>query len=299
MEQMTRTIYAASLQTSLFVNLPPPIPAHSTLNERFAILAGTLPTAGNPPKCAYYSLGNGGHTFTVGANGIPMPEPVQHRATDAAAYKPIPFVMRLPTNDLTTAEQANYCLRRIETWQGQNYVCYYGKRIDFTGVTVNQYYKTVDPTTGNVTTTAFVPDSSNLNPTPPDLSSTGVNVTTGDYVSADCQLDLSLSASDCTELLNVGQIMFGDPNAAIVSEVLLCSGVDYPTNVQSGVGNGTFVFTDAIAMQVMTFVDAFAPINFLNNGVDIILDVGATEPLLNLSGNTSTVTSSTGSTSGS
>lgn len=287
MEQMTRTIYAASLQTALFVNVPPPIPANSTLNERFSILAGILPTASSPPHCGYYSLGNGGHTFTVGADGIPKPEPVQHRATDAAAYKPLPFVLRLPTNDLTTAERLNYALRRIEVWQGVQYIAYYFKRIDFTGVTVNQQFKTVDPTTGTVTTTAFVPDSSNLNPTPPALSSTGVNVTDGTYVSADCQLDLSLSASDCTELLNVAQIVYGDPNAAIVSEVLLCSGVDYSTTVQSGVGNGTFSFLDAIAAQVMTFVDAFAPINFLNNGVDIILDVGATEPLLNLDGTTS------------
>jgi hypothetical protein len=284
MEQMTRTVYSSALQSALYLNLPVPILTNSTLNERFGIQAGVLPATGNPPHCGYYSLGNGGHTFTVGADGIPKPEPIQHRATDAAAFKPLPFVMRLPANDLDPVTRAQYALRRFEVWNGVTYVCYYMKRINFTGVTVNLQYKTVD-SSGNVTTTAFVPDSSNLNPTPPAISSTGVNLTTGDYVAADARLDLSLAAFDCNELLNVAQIMYGDPDAAIVSEVLLCSGVDQNVTVP-GSGNATFSFMEAIAAQVMTFVAAFLPIQFLNNGADILLDVGATEPLLNLNGST-------------
>ncbi len=287
MELMTRTVYSSALQTALYLDVPVDIPPNCTLNERFTIQAGVYPTASNPPKAQYYSLGNGGHTFTVGANGIPKPEPVQHRSTDAAAYMPLPFVMRLPTNDLDITDAANYALRRIEVWGGVSYVCYYLKRVAMTGVTVNLQYKTVDPTTNIVTTTAFVPDSTNLNPTPPILSNTGVNLTTGDYVTADAQIDLSLSASDCTELLNVATIMYGDPGAAIVSEVLFCSGQDQSVTV-AGVGNSTFAFLEAIAVQVMTFVAAFYPIEFVNTGVDMLLNVGATEPLLNLNGTSST-----------
>lgn len=294
MEQMTRTVYSAALQTALYTKRTVPIKTNSTLNERFSIQAGQLPTADNPPFAGYYSLGNGGHTFTVGADGIPKPEPIQHRSTDAAAFKPLPFVLRLPANDLSPTDRAKYGLRRQETWQGVTYIAYYMKRIDFTGVTVDMQYKTVSG--GVTTTTEFVPDSSNLNPTPPDLSSTGVNLTDGSYVSADARIDLSLSASDCQELLNVAQIMYNDPRAAIVSEILYCSGVDQSVDVSSGVGNGTFSFLEVIAAQVMTFVSAFVAVQFLNNGVDIILDVGATEPLLNLDGqNTVTISSATGS----
>lgn len=283
MEQMTRTVYSAALQTALYMNLPVPIKPNSTLNERFSVQQGQLPTIDNPPRARYYSLGIGGHTFTVGADMIPKPEPIQHRATDAAAFKPLPFVLRLPTNDLSPTDRAKYALRRAEVWQGQTYFAYYLKRIDFTGVTVDMQYKTVD-SQGNVTTTEFVPDSSNLNPTPPTLSSTGVNLTTGDYVSADARIDLSLSAEDCQELLNVATIIYGDPRYAIVSEVLLCSGVDQAVQASTGVGNGTFSFMEAIASQVMTFVSSFIPVSFMNNGADINLDVGATEPLLNLNG---------------
>lgn len=288
MEQMTRTVYSAALQTGLLLNLPVPIKPNSTLNERFNIQSGVLPTIDNPPRARYYSLGNGGHTFTVGADGIPKPEPVQHRATDAAAFKPFPFVMRLLASDLTADQRAQFCLRRIETWGGSQYATYYLRRIDFTGVVVDMQYKTEDDQ-GNWTSTEFVPDSSNLNPSPPDLSSSGINLVSGAYVSAEALVDLSLSASDCQELLNVAQIVYGDPAAAVISEVLLCSGVDQAVNV-TGPGNSSFSFLEAIASQVMTFVEAFAAINFLNNGFDLELDIGATEPVLNLTGNT-TVTS--------
>jgi hypothetical protein len=287
MEQMTRTVYSAALQTALYLNEAVPIKANSTLNERFTIQPGVLPTIDNPPRARYYSLGNGGHTFTVGADMIPKPEPIQHRSTDAAAFKPLPFVLRLPANDLDPATRANYGLRRMEVWQGVTYVAYYLKRIDFTGVTVDMQYKTVDSTTGTVTTTEFVPDSSNLNPTPPVLTD-GVNLTDGSFVAADARIDLSLTTFDCNELLNVAQVIWGDPAYAIVSEILLCSGVDQMVSVNSGVGNGTFNFMEAIASQVMTFVSGFIPVQFMNNGVDLFLDVGATEPLLNLSGSTTT-----------
>lgn len=290
MEQMTRTVYSAALQTGLLMNLPVPIKPNSTLNERFSIQQGVLPTIDNPPRARYFSLGNGGHTFTVGADGIPKPEPVQHRATDAAAFKPFPFVMRLLAADLTAGERANFALRRLETWGGQQYAVYYLKRIDFTGVVVDMQLKTEDDE-GNWTETEFVPDSSNLNPLPPDLSSSGINLVTGTYVTADAVTDLSLSASDCQELLNAAQIIFGDPNAAVISEILLCSGVDQAVNVP-GPGSSTFSFLEVIASQVMTFIEAFAAINFLNNGFELVLDIGATEPILNLTGNTTIVSGS-------
>jgi hypothetical protein len=40
----------------------------------------------------------------------------------------------------------------------------------------------------------------------------------------------------------------------------------------------------------MTFINSFIPVNFLNNGAELILDVGATEPLLNLTGSTTPTT---------
>jgi hypothetical protein len=268
MENMTRTVYASALQSALYLNLPVPILANSTLNELFGIQPTVLPSTN--PTAGYYSLGNGGHTFTVGADGIPKPEPIQHLATDASAYKPFPFVLCLPTADLSAAERANYALRTFETFNGIQYVAYYMKRINFTGVTVNMNFNTVDPTTGAVTTTAFVPNATNLAPTPPVVTSTGVNITGSDFVSADALVDLSLSATDCANLINVAQIMYNDPNAAIISEVLLCSGVNYAITAQ-GAGASTFSFNEVIGAQV-------------------ILDVGATEPLLNLTGSTTPTT---------
>lgn len=279
MESITRTVYGSALQGALYLGLPVPIKANSTLNERFNIQAGQLPTLENPPKARYWAIGNGGHKFDVGEDGIPKPDPIQHRATDAAAFHPIPFVMRLPENDLTQTERTKYALRRLEQWRGTTYVCYYLKRIDFTGVNVELKMKTV--VGGNETTTEFVPTSDNLNPQPPTLSNTGVNLTDGTYVSADARVNLAFTKLECDELVNVANIMYGDARAAIVSEILFVSGVDQAVQV-SGPGNSTFNFMEAIAAQVTSFVNTFIPVNYLNNGTGVLLDVGATEPLLKL-----------------
>jgi hypothetical protein len=286
MENITRTIYGSALQSALYLNLPVPIKTNSTLNEKFGISAGVLPTIDNPPRARYFAIGNGGHKFTVGADGVPKPEPIQHRATDAACFHHIPFVMRLPDNDLSPTDRLKYALRRLEVWQGVQYVCYYLKRIDFTGVTVDMQFKTVS--NGQETTTEFVPTADNLNPQPPVLSNTGVNLTDGNYVTADARIDLSLSAADCAELINVANVMYQDDRAAIISEAALVSAVDQQVQV-AGPGNSTFAFLEAIAAQVTSFVNTFIPVNFLNNGTDILLDVGATEPLLNISNTGSSV----------
>lgn len=280
MENTTRTVYGSYLQTCMLTGVPFSKIANTTLNEKFSIQADAVPNAGEIPKMRYFAIGNGGHQFTVGADGVAKPEPVQHRATDAALFKHLPFVLREPTNDLAAADRANYGLRREETWNGLRYIAYYLKRIPMADVVPGMEYKTVAD--GTTTTTAFVPDSSNLNPTPPDLSSTGVNVVSGDYTVATAKVGLSLSATDVTELLNVAQVIFGDPNAAIISEIAMVAALDRSVQV-AGVGGAMFAFNEAVVAQVVSHINSFFPLRFSNNGVELLLDVGATEPLFALS----------------
>jgi hypothetical protein len=294
MDNIVRTVYGSYLQSCQLLGLPFALATNSTLNEKFQVQPGVLPNSGVLPTCRYFAIGNGGHKLNI-TNGLYIPEPIQHLTTDAALYNHLPFVLREPTNDLTSAQQAAYGLRVAETHNGVNYIAYYLKRIDFTGVAVSMQYKTINAD-GSVTTTPFQPDTSNLNPNPQALSPTGVNVATGDYVMASAPVPITLTADDVTEILNVANIIYGDPNAAIVSEIALVSGVDKVIAV-GGSGQPTFNFKEVIAAQVDTFINTFYALNFSQDGVENVVDCGAVEPLYKLTSGTGTTTGSQTTTS--
>lgn len=280
MNSVTRTIYGAYLQTCLLTGVAPTFPEHTTLNEKFDIQRGVLPAQNEFPRMAYYTIGNRGHQSVTGAAGIDKPEPVQHRATDAALYGHIPFVLRPVANDLTQAERAKYALRREEIHNGLRYAAYYLRRIPMNTVVPVMEYKVVDGST--TTITPFVPNSSNLNPTRPVVNNTGVNVTSGEYVIARASMSLQINEAEASELLNVAKVMYDDEGYAIISEIGLCTGVDKIVQV-STVGGGTFNFLEAIGVQIVSHVSSIIPMASSRAGTDIELSVGANEPLLALS----------------
>ena len=279
MELITRTVYGAQLQTCLLLNLPLSILPNTTLNEKFGVLPTVSISTTDKPAMKYVSIGNGGHKTVTGAEGISAPYPVQHNPTDSSLFKPIPFVLRDVSNDLTNAERASYGLRRLETHDGKPYIAYYLKRLDYSDVVAKLTFKTV---LNNITTTTdFIPNQSNLDPTPPPLSSTGVNVTTGSYIAATAKVPFILTESEIKELLDVATIIYGNDNLAIISEIALCSGVDKVVAVDAG-GPAPFNMTEAIGVQVVTFISTFFSCKFDNSGISILLDCGASEPLFSL-----------------
>jgi hypothetical protein len=277
MELITRTVYGASLQTSLLLNIPVDIKPNTTLNEKFGIFPTTFITQQDRPSMRYVAIGNGGHRSITGPEGISVPDPVQHTSTDAVLYKHLPFVLRDPANDLTPVQRANYGLRRVQSHDGKPYIAYYLKRLDYTTVVSKLDFKTVQEG-GATTTSEFIPNSSNLEPIPPALSSTGVNVTTGNYISATAKIPFTLNESDIQELLDAATIIYGDDNYAIISEIALCSGVDKVLTIDAG-QPGSFNMNEVIGAQVVTFFNTFFSCKFDNKGIDILLDVGASEPL--------------------
>lgn len=279
MENITRTLYGSYLQSCTLLGLPFDVKPNTTLNQKFSVQASTLPSADQLPKVRYFGIGLGGHRFAVGANGVHKPQTVQHEATDAALYSHLPFVLRALDNDLTTAQAAKYAMRRLETHDGIQYAAYYLKRIDLTGVTPDmQVVSVVD---GTSTVTPFVPSAANLNPTPPDLDSSGVNVVTGEYAAAQAVVDISLDEDDVAELINVAKVLYNDEEMAMVSEVALVSGVDKVVTSPAAAG-ATINFNEVIAAQVVTHINTFFTFKSSSTGANLILDVGATEPLFRL-----------------
>ncbi len=276
-ENIVRTVYGANLQTCQLMGVPFTVATSSTLNEKFSTSANIALNPTDMPRMRYVSIGNGGHRMkTTGTGTLQVPEPVQHRTTDAALYSHIPFVLRPVANDLNATERLRYALRRSETHNGSNYFAYYLRRMDLTNVLGQMEYKTVTP--GGVTTTPFQPDSDNLSPTPPVINTGGAIITSGDYVTASARVTFILDSFDVTEILNACNIIYDSEDYAIISEIALCSGVDKVVTAFDASG-ATFNFTEVIATQIVNFISSFHALSFTSNGINTLFDVGATEPL--------------------
>ncbi len=273
MELITRTVYGSRLQTMQYSQLPFSTEQNTTLNEKFSIYAGVNPEVGVYPAAKFYAIGNGGHKLAVGTGGIGLVENQQHLATDAALYNHLPFVLRATNNDINNTLQQKYALRKTITVNAQNYYAYYLKRIPTDEAAVTTVIQTVS--NGVTTTSAFVPSAGNLAPEPPTLSPENVNILSGQYANVSATLPIVLTADECTELLNAAEILYGDPKYAIISEIALVAGVDYPITLPN-----TNTMNEAIATQVTSFINTMHVIQFTPTGINGSFDVGTNEPLL-------------------
>lgn len=278
MKSIVRSVYGAALQTAEYLGLPHIFLPHSTLNEKFNVNAAMVPANTDIPRIKYACIGNGGHSVVIGANNIALNKPIQHKPRHSGLYRHLPFVLRPLTNDLTVQQRAKYRLRTVVTIDGTAYAAYWLKVLDLSGSVVESDYYTVN--NGVTTSTTFAPNSNDLNPTPPDLSSTGVVSTSGDYIAASSKVPFDLNADDILELGNVANIMYGDKDYAIISEIGLCSGVD---KVVTGDFNGVQAsYTEAIGVQIANFVCTYLPTQYLDNDLALEFDVGSVEPMLTL-----------------
>lgn len=277
MKIITRTVYGAQLQACLLLGLPYQVVANTTLNERLGVQASVLPASGIMPAARYWCIGSGGHRNMVGANGKPYTSPINHRASDAAPFDLMPFVLRQVNDDISPTEREKYGLRKLMELDGVNYIAYYLKRLSMTDVKAIMEQTTV--TEGVSTKVPFVPNSSNLNPTPPALPDTGVVTTSGNYLSTTATVPITFTKADVNELLNVARILYGDELYAVISEIGIVSGVDKVVEV-SGAGNTKFNFKEVIAAQIISHITSYHSVGFTNEGFDFKVELGATEPLI-------------------
>lgn len=278
MKILTRTCYGAELQACQLLNVPFVLTPSTTLNEKFGVQAGVAPAVGTLPDMQYYCIGNGGHANETGPDGFPYTTPLQHLSTDAALYRHLPFIMRPVGQDLDPTTMQKYALRTtITAPNGSQYVAYYLKRIPMTGIEPTM---TLNSTVNGVTSTQpFVPTSANLNPTPPPVSSSGVVTTNGSYITSSAIISLDFDANDVAELINCCQILFNNELYAVISEIGLCSGQDKIVNVQASGQQPALSYNEAVAVQIATHVTTYYSIGSSNQGIDIDIQVGATEPL--------------------
>lgn len=276
MDQIVQTVYGSYLQTCQYLKLPFVPKEHSTLNEKFQCNDDIALLATDMPHLKYVAIGNKGHQYSTGADGVPLINILPHQPTDAALYGHLPFVLRPMDNDLTPAERVNYRMRVIEEYDGVRYAAYYLRKLDFSTTVPQMEHREID--NGYINTTPFNPSVSNLNPVPPVLPPNGVLVSTGHAVAVTAKLPFSMSPWEINELLAACLIKYGDDRYAVITEIALVSGVDKTVNGEfAGVVTG---YTDAIAAQVCAHIAASYAAKYCNTGIDVLLDIGAVNPLL-------------------
>jgi hypothetical protein len=277
MEAIVRTALGAQLQTCQLLKLPLPTKQYQTLNEKLNIHKTEVLTISDVPSVKYIGIGNGGHRIVMGSNNIAKPEPIQHTPEHACLYNQLPFVLRLPVEDLTPTERLKYRFRRVETHDNITYVAYYLKVLDLSNTVTQLELRTVRD--GITTSVPYEYTIANLEPVPPAITNTGTITTVGDYIAATAKVPFIMDPGDITEFLNVCNIIYGDDSYAMISEIAVCSGVDR-SNLQ-GDFNGKLVnYTDAVNVWAVNFISTFFPAKFSNDGLNIMIDIGSVEPLL-------------------
>lgn len=272
MEKATRTVYASKLQTAMLLGMPYVVDENSTLNERFSVLADAVLADDQYPRMRYMAYGNGGHKVVVGADSTAYTTALQHAPSDAAPFKPLPWVLRQVSSDLTAQERQKYGMRCVQTYNGDQYYAYYLKRLDLANVLIKMQLRTVQD--GVTTSVDFVPGPENLVPVPTELANAGANALLAKYLTVSALLTLTLTEADMQEMLNVSRIIRGDENYAIISELALCTGADKVIGMSDGSN-----FREVIAAQVASFVSTMHQVRYTADGLVSLLDVGTNEPL--------------------
>lgn len=275
---VVRTALASVIQTAQYLGKSIKTYPNSTLNQKLNIFPDIVPATNEIPVVRYVGIGNGGHGFIVGGNGRVKWQAKHHEVRHTAMYNQLPFVLRLPENDLTPSERLRYRLRRVEQHGGKTYVAYYLRVLDLSSVEPNLELRHVED--GVTTSVPYEPTIEDLNPVPPSLVQGSAVTTTGDYVASTAKVPFTMSRQEVEEFVNAVKIIEGEDGYAVISEMVTVSGID---KVVTGDFNGQQAsYTDVVYAQISAFISTAWVMEYQTDGIRMTLDVGNVEPLLSV-----------------
>lgn len=276
MENVTRTAYGVRIQVLQSNGYPFYVEDHTTLNQKHGILADVLPDEGKYPIINCFAIGKGGHLASSASDGTPTTVQITHDYSDPCLYDQIPFVIRDLDDDLSPSEREKYRHRVKKYVSGKDRWCYYLKTLEAgSGNIIMQHNVTVD---GISKPTEFVPTIENLSPVKPTINNIDVKETSKQTLTVTSVRGGRLNAAEIAEVRNACDIMFGDPNLAIISEVAIVSSVD--KQVEIPLHDGTTAFMkEAITAQCYFFVKAKSELMPSSSVFSVDIDYGSTEPV--------------------
>ena len=270
-----RTGMAGLLQSCHYFGKPYEVLPNSTLNQKLGINADLVITEDETPVTQYIAIGNGGHGFIVGANNKVKWQGLHHKARETALFNQLPFVLRLPSEDLTATERLRYRLRRLETYGGVTYVAYYMRVLDLSDTKPSLELRHVE--NGVTTSTPFEPTLDDLNPVASTLTTGSAVTTTGDYLASTAKVVFSMTADEVAEFVSACEIIYGETGYAVISEMAVVAGVD--RTVKGDFSGTQQAYTDVVSAQVMSFITTSWVMEYQTDGIALTVDVGNVEPL--------------------
>ena len=277
-ENAQRTIYAAYLETVRSLGKPFITMPNSTLNQKFNIYPSEKPAVNEYPILKGICIGNKGALYEIIEEDVISTKPKYHLADHAALYNHIPFLVRPIDNDISATERLNYRLRVPFTKGTIKYVAYFMKVIDIS--IMNPVTDIINVSNNGLTINVdtWTPSLSKLSPTPPVINNSEIVNPSGDYLSVSAMTSIILNSNDINEIMTACDIIYGNVNRAVISEIALCTGVDRQLSGQFG--SVTASYTECIATQVNGFLYQYHALTYGQTEVNINLEVGAKEPLL-------------------
>lgn len=269
----------AHLQTAQLQGVMPVISPNTTHNWKYGIYQNEALNQGETPVLGYWGIGNKGHVNSTGIDGIGLRKEVQYTSKFMDLIGRMPFVLRPLDNDLSTIEKTRFRLRTIYTDKatGKRYYAYWAKIFEPMDSPIKNMYVTRDG--DNENSIEFSPDEKDLYPTAPPMTNAGVYVSTGDYIRCASTRTLSMTSDDIKEYMNVCNIIYGSPDYAFISEIVLSTGVD---RILPGDLNGAEIrYKEAICVQAYGFVAGYEELSN-KTSMSMTLDIGASETLIAL-----------------
>lgn len=258
-------------------NINPYVPAPATAG-RYVEPTFDSETETRDLKVSMIMLGRGGHGSVIDDDGEIVPITYPHKATDTGLFLPMPLLVRPISGDLTGEQKAKYCLRRTMRLNNVLYAVYFGKLID---VSANEIIEAIETVEDGLITSSnpYTPTANDLRPVKDDI----VQTATGIYLRTYAGVDFAFSTEEVEDILNACELMYGNRNKAVISEIAFCFGKDKPvTKMYSEAGttvinapSGSHEFVAAHAGIVEC---TFKPTLF-TGGFRDTKNIGISEPL--------------------
>jgi len=267
------TIYALQAQNAQYRGRQHVVMANTSLNQKFDVQANQTYDEADRVAARYFAIGDGGHFNTLGVGNRPLTGYYTHTPDDAASFNHMPFVLRLTNNDLTPIERTKYRMRKLINVGGTPYIAYYLKVLGNADSAIATKLRTeVD---GVVTQVDYIPTLANLSPTPQtpqhllDLQNK--------YLVSSSEVEFSMSPSEVADFLEACNILYGDADFGIISEIAVVQGVDRQV---SGDLNGQAIsYTEAIGAQCANFVVHDERLTSSEDQFTLTVDISGIQPM--------------------
>jgi hypothetical protein len=265
MFDVVRTVYNTALINALTLGNEYNVLENTTLNEKFNVVCNKIEEEN--PKIQYYTLGMK-YEDMLTDDGLSL-DNVKHSPLDGSVYKPLPFIIRLLSNDLSVEERAPYRLRVEKLINGAMHAVYYGKKLNFD--TIEDMVVKVTNSNGTLLPEELdtTDNETILNPLPYKVD----HNFTPDYVNfvvSVSKIKIKLSSVELEEIKNAMTVLYPDDDP-VIGEIGIVSGCDVDLGGVSEVADA----------QVNYFIKMNYDLTTINDN-DVVLktiDLGGLEPL--------------------